>query len=237
MPISSTNDTLTSSEVAEIQRQLIAHGFDPGPVDGLLGPRTAAAIVAFKRSIGFVARPWVGPQTWAALMKDPAPRPVDLPWIREALRVKGWHERADNRPLRDWLKSDGHALGDPALYPWCGDFVETAIRLALPDEPIPANPYWALNWRGFGVPCGQVRGAVCSIRRSGGGHVFFAVGQNDAYIYGLGGNQSDRVSVAAIPRYRIEPASWRWPSTWPLADAHPLPHLTVADADASGRES
>ena len=38
--------------------------------------------------------------------------------------------------------------------PWCGDFVETCIRAALPDEPLPGalgiNPYWARNWLLFG---------------------------------------------------------------------------------------
>ena len=54
----------------------------------------------------------------------------------------------------NWLKRDGRSLGDPGKNPWCGDFVETCIRMGLPDEPLlgalGTNPYWARNWLLFG---------------------------------------------------------------------------------------
>lgn len=144
--------------------------------------------------------------------------PVAMPpWVLEGLRIKGWHERADNADLRAWLKSDGKTLGDPAVLPWCGDFAETCIRLALPGEAFPGdlgrNPYWALHWRQFGIPCDPCLGAVVSISREGGGHVGFAVGQDATRIFVLGGNQSNEVSVAPIEKSRFIAASWRWPST------------------------
>lgn len=225
------NSGLTRTEIYLIQSRLVAHGFDPGPVDGVIGMRTTAAIVAFKRARGLVARPYVGPETYAALTAAPAPAADVPPWIAEGMRINGWHERAQNAELRAWLASDGHALGDPAIYPWCGDFVETAIRLALPDEPMTplrGNPYWALNWRNFGVPCGPMVGAVVSIRRDGGGHVGFAIAQDGARIYVLGGNQSNTVSVAPIEAGRFETASWRWPSTYPLG--RPLPYRSSPQA-------
>jgi hypothetical protein len=47
----------------------------------------------------------------------------------------------------DWLKRDGRSLGEPFKNRWCGDFVETCIRMGLPDEPLlgalGTNPYWA----------------------------------------------------------------------------------------------
>ena len=39
--------------VRRIQRALEDHGFDPGPVDGILGPRTSSALWAWKVSQGF----------------------------------------------------------------------------------------------------------------------------------------------------------------------------------------
>lgn len=227
------NSGLTLNERKVIQSRLAAHGFDPGPMDGIIGARTSAAIVAFKRAMGLLARPYVGPQTYDLLLADPKPLPwADLPpWITEGMRIMGWHERAQNAELRAWLKSDGHALGDPARYPWCGDFVETAIRLALPNEPmqpLKGNPYWALNWRNFGVPCGPLVGAVVSIRRDGGGHVGFAVAHDGSRIYVLGGNQSNTVSVSPIEAGRFETVSWRWPSTYPLGK--PLPWRSSAAA-------
>lgn len=41
--------------VAHIQQLLAAHGFDPGPADGIAGPQTRQAISDFQRSIGLAA--------------------------------------------------------------------------------------------------------------------------------------------------------------------------------------
>lgn len=42
-------------ETARAQRQLLNLGFNPGPVDGLMGPRTRAAIEGFQRERGLTA--------------------------------------------------------------------------------------------------------------------------------------------------------------------------------------
>ena len=60
-------------DVKEVQGMLKDQGFDPGPVDGIWGPRTAAAVIAFKRSIGFRPRDYVGPLTYAALKEGSLP--------------------------------------------------------------------------------------------------------------------------------------------------------------------
>jgi peptidoglycan hydrolase-like protein with peptidoglycan-binding domain len=68
-----------------VQRRLTELGFDPGPHDGIRGPKTDAALVAFKRSIGLRARPYLGPVTMAALFevvptaKDRSPEGGALP--------------------------------------------------------------------------------------------------------------------------------------------------------------
>jgi N-acetylmuramoyl-L-alanine amidase len=49
--------------VRDIQQALLAAGFDPGPIDGIYGEKTAAAVAAFQRTKGLVMDGEVGPQT------------------------------------------------------------------------------------------------------------------------------------------------------------------------------
>ncbi|MBB3020627.1 N-acetyl-anhydromuramyl-L-alanine amidase AmpD [Microvirga lupini] len=53
--------------VAEIQRALLARGYDPGPIDGDLGPKTRKAVEAFQREHGLKADGIAGPVTLGAL--------------------------------------------------------------------------------------------------------------------------------------------------------------------------
>jgi hypothetical protein len=42
-----------NAEVGQLQRALLAHGFNPGPIDGQFGPKTQVAVRALQRSLGF----------------------------------------------------------------------------------------------------------------------------------------------------------------------------------------
>lgn len=174
-----------------------------------------------------------GPQTHEAFLRRifPLPHPaatVDLPWVHELKAVYGWHEVRDNARLRAWLKSDNKTLGDPAALPWCGDAVETAIKLALPNEPfsgrLAENPYFARNWSEFGREA-QGMGCVGVFERGPtSGHVGFLIGEDDACYHVLGGNQGDTVSVTRIVKSRL--LSSRWPTTF-AANPTPLPKKTA----------
>jgi peptidoglycan hydrolase-like protein with peptidoglycan-binding domain len=59
--------------VAHLQQMLIDQGYDPGPVDGIFGPRTDAAVREFQRDRGLAADGVVGPLTWAALNGEQPP--------------------------------------------------------------------------------------------------------------------------------------------------------------------
>jgi len=76
------NSAMTRDEVRSVQRELAKDGFDPGPVDGIMGPHTESAIIAFKRSHGLKPRAWVGPLTWKMLHEPPLVDEManDLPW-------------------------------------------------------------------------------------------------------------------------------------------------------------
>ena len=149
-------------------------------------------------------------------IKDPA-------WITEAKSIMGKHEVKDNSFLKKWLFRDKKTLGDPAKLPWCGDFVETALKLHLANENWPdelrKNPYWARNWAKFGVAAPHMPyGCVVVFERpGGGGHVGFAVGisKDKKNIYVLGGNQSNTVSIAPISASRL--IASRWPKSFRMS--------------------
>lgn len=56
------------SEVEELQRRLSDEGCDPGPIDGIFGRRTKAAVVAFQKANGLQPDGVCGPLTWRALL-------------------------------------------------------------------------------------------------------------------------------------------------------------------------
>lgn len=201
--------------IKDIQIALAAAGFDPGPADGVRGRRTTLAITAFQKANGLTPDGVAGEATARALFGEPSGNPEPWPWMTEAMRILGWHEVNDNKKLAQWMASDGHALGDPKKLPWCGDFVETCILRTLPNEPVPANPYYALNWNSFGVATTARVGAILTFKRDGGGHVGFYVGETGPDYVVLGGNQGNRVSKMKIAKKRCR--AIRWPSTVPVA--------------------
>lgn len=62
----------SGADIAGLQTHLATFGFDPGPVDGVYGPRTAAAVAAFQRSRGLEPDGVLGPRTWIALGRTAA---------------------------------------------------------------------------------------------------------------------------------------------------------------------
>jgi uncharacterized protein (TIGR02594 family) len=194
-----------------IQQRLNELGFGPLVVDGIKGPKTEAAIVAFKASIGFRKRPYVGPLTWAALTEPRPSSSPSLPWLAEAIRIKGLHEQRDYSTLKRWFDASV-AWIDPREIPWCGAFVATVMRRWKPEIDLPENPLGARNWGRFGEPCEPQLGAVLTFWRGspGGwqGHVGLYWGEDDAAFHVLGGNQSNAVTVTRVSRDRLLQARW-----------------------------
>lgn len=138
--------------------------------------------------------------------------PADYRWLAaepgplmllEALKLFGTIEvasDADNPTILAW----GRELGLTAVYthdeiPWCGLFMAIIARRA--GKALPADPLWALNWKGFGVIVeAPMLGDVMVKTRTGGGHVTLYVGEDDTHYHGLGGNQSDMVSIVRFPK-------------------------------------
>jgi len=58
---------MRGQDVMAVQTALYANGFNPGSTDGIYGPLTEAAVVAFQTARGLVVDGIVGPQTYEAL--------------------------------------------------------------------------------------------------------------------------------------------------------------------------
>lgn len=219
-------------DTSALQKRLIALGYGVGPAgaDGIFGRSTMKAVAQFQRAMDLDVK-WpgtVGPLTIEALnaarleskpgsaLPPLVAGPILPPWYLEARRKIGLQEKLNNKTLREYLKSDGSTLGDPAQLPWCGDFMETVIALTLPSEPMIDNPYWALNWRKFGVAIDIIAlGAIAPFSRPGGGHIGMIAGHDRDYFHVLGGNQSNAVTITKIAKDRLS-GPLRWPSTYEL---------------------
>jgi peptidoglycan hydrolase-like protein with peptidoglycan-binding domain len=112
--------------VRDIQRRLLALGFNPGPLDGLPGRRTTAAVIALQKATRLEPDGVAGPKTLAVLNKAVgtgavAGMPVlaeltTPPWVVTARSKMGLTEGNTSAlaKLKAFLKSDGHTLGDPS---------------------------------------------------------------------------------------------------------------------------
>lgn len=83
-------------KIQELQQALKDEGFDPGPVDGDLGPRTREAIRAFQKANGLTVDGIVGSATLGALragsviIVPPLPAPGE-PRARRLIHTLVWH--------------------------------------------------------------------------------------------------------------------------------------------------
>lgn len=67
------------ADVVRLQQLLLARGFNPGPIDGIFGSRTQAAVISFQRSQNLVPDGIVGIRTWTALGVNCGPQPPTCP--------------------------------------------------------------------------------------------------------------------------------------------------------------
>lgn len=218
--------------VFQVQQALAAKGFNPGNIDGVWGRRTEAAVKAFQSANGLTADGIVGPKTREKLFGAAAPAAVDplgdvgLVWFLEARRLLGIEEGpgdANNRVILDWASDLGIPYKSDDIA-WCGLFVSHCIGATLSTEPLPPNPLGARNWLKFGGPCTVRPGAIMVFWREKAdgwkGHVGLYAGEDAAAYHILGGNQSNKVSIARIAKNRL--LGSRWPATVPLSNGGPV---------------
>lgn len=213
--------------VKRIQQALASLGFDPGPIDGIMGRRTTSAIKAFQTQQGLTADGLVGPNTREKLFAGDQPTaptessfeiPTSIPWLSAAFSLMGTREvpgKGSNEAIMGWAEDlELHSYNDDDI-PWCGLFVAHCVSSQLADEVLPANPLGARKWQSFGVETQPRLGAVLVFWRGSKngwkGHVGFYWAEDDEAYHVLGGNQSNEVSVTRIAKQRL--LSARWPKS------------------------
>lgn len=154
---------------------------------------------------------------------------IEPKWLQVARAYLGQAEvpgKASNPWIVNlWLRLGGSWLwqklgADDSASPWCGTFVAACLTEVGLSKP--AHWYRARAYLDYGVVIPEpVYGCIVVYERKGGGHVGFAVGRDEhGNIMTLGGNQSDRVSIAAFDSRRV--LGYAWPPGAPYAH-QPLP--------------
>lgn len=150
---------------------------------------------------------------------------VALLWMAYALTLIGVKEvpgPGNSAVIAGWLKALKAWWYDDAT-PWCGVFVAHVMQRA--GLALPRHWYRAKGWLEWGVALNApAYGAVCILNRDGGGHVFFVTKASPRFVWGVGGNQGDKVCEAKFDRARV--LGFRWPAGKPLPEALQL----VADS-------
>lgn len=137
-------------------------------------------------------------------------------WLVEARKYIGLSEfpgASHNSTILRWLDKLSAWWRDDET-PWCGVFVAYCMQAS--DIAVPK--YWmrAKAWADWGSRLSApVTGCVVVFERQGGGHVGFVVGRTlTGNLMVLGGNQGDKVSIAAFDRSRV--VGYYWPPGLPL---------------------
>lgn len=194
---------------------------------GYFGSATDTAVEAFQRR--YDIKPYdgeIGPLTAKAI--DDAPLELSLPtlehlevsrplWLEAGIKLIGTKEGVgakDNSLIIDWAEEEGGSIAEQFNHdsiPWCALFANHILtKVGLKGT----ETLWALDFAGK-WPCvrlaGPAVGAFAPMKRQGGGHIMIVVGRDQlGNIMGLGGNQSDAVTIAPFAVSRLNQGFY-WP--------------------------
>ena len=241
---------MTKSEIKAVQNALKAKGFYSGDVDGLIGPLTEMAIIAFKVSIGYRARSYIGPLTRAALFdgridavqaertkveKDyfDLEEPQWLKVARSYLGLKEYKGNRHNPKILEWWSKIRMPFTDDET-PWCAGFVggvleECGIRST---RSAVARSYLWQNWdqRLKGPAVGAIVVFWRGKRTGPNGHVGFVVGRDQhGNLMVLGGNQGNAVSIRPFDTGRV--LSYHYPAGHAVCGAIGLQELPIVGSN------
>ena len=204
-----------------IQLELAKRGYNLKGT-GYFGSATDTAISTFQKRAGLNSDGEVGPLTAKAIDAAPIPTKetpeISCPlWLEAGIKLIGVKETSgskDTKAIIDWAKEEGGDIAKAYTHdviPWCALFANHILtKVGLKGT----ETLWALDFAGKWPSvrlAGPAVGAFAPMVRNGGGHIVVVVGK-DQYgnIMGLGGNQSDQVSIVPFPMSRLNKGFW-WP--------------------------
>lgn len=97
------------TQVTGLQQRLRAHGFTPGKIDSVYGPRTTAAVRDFQAAKGLDVTGVVDRTTWKALVEDPQIATFTKP--DNTISLSKGSKGADVRTLQERLEAKGYNPG------------------------------------------------------------------------------------------------------------------------------
>lgn len=142
---------LRGPDVKAVQRRLDTQGFSPGPVDGLYGRATEAAVREFQSNRGLKVDGIVGPRTWSALFEEHGRARIE----RIVPELTTPHTFRDSV---EWaVDAEGVLIGDTDAPEVWGGPPQTVRRVWSDYED--AIRTWS---RDFGVPVELIISTICT---------------------------------------------------------------------------
>ncbi|WP_404813677.1 NlpC/P60 family protein [Geomonas agri] len=210
----------SGAEVMRLQSLLNRHRphLQTLEADGILGPRTEAAVREFQSSAGISIDGVVGAKTWAALERgvttasEVSPVPFhDALWLKIAAGEVGQREfprsPANPRIIIYHGSTSLRATSDEVA--WCSAFVNWCLRQA---GITGTNSAAATSWLHWGQMTCPKPGAITVVRKNTGqNHVSFYIDETRDYYKLLGGNQGDQVRISNYYKSHWVAQGHRWP--------------------------
>ncbi len=135
-----------------------------------------------------------------------AKEPSWLIVARKELGVTESPGAANNPKVVEYLATSGNKHPDSVA--WCKGFVNWCLNQAGYRDD---NSLWARDGMKYGGPLSKPQlGCIAVYTRGSGGHIGFWVGEEGKNDLVLGGNQSDKVTIAPIAKSRL--LGYRWPT-------------------------
>lgn len=217
---------MSGDEVKAAQLALAKLGYNLKGT-GYFGSATDTAVSTFQKRAGLKVTGVIDTATLAAINSSkpvsslPTTEQLEISrplWVEAGIKLLGVREGVgskDNKTIIDWAHDEGGNIADDYTHdsiPWCALFANHILtKVGLKGT----ETLWALDFAGKWPSIrlnGPAVGAFAPMKRTGGGHITIIVGKDQhGNPMGLGGNQSDAVTIAPFAMSRLNQGFY-WPA-------------------------